>query len=72
MYYWIKWEVLDMPRFKKIYIEITNRCNLKCDYCHNSEFSNRDDDMTTEEILRLIESIKKLMLYIIIIIILIS
>lgn len=48
-----------MKEYSSIRLEITSRCNLKCDYCHNSEFSNRDDDMTTEEILRLIESIKK-------------
>lgn len=23
----------DMPRFKKIYVEITNVCNLKCEFC---------------------------------------
>lgn len=29
-------------RFKKIYIEITNRCNLKCDFCILNNRKNRD------------------------------
>lgn len=47
-----------MRNYTSIRLEITSHCNLKCDYCHNSEYSNRKDDMTTEEIIRLISSIK--------------
>ena len=48
-----------MRNYTSIRLEITSHCNLKCDYCHNSEYSNRKDDMTTEEILLLISNIKK-------------
>ncbi len=27
----------DMDTFKKIYIEVTNRCNLSCSFCHTSD-----------------------------------
>ncbi|MBQ2937812.1 MAG: radical SAM protein [Clostridia bacterium] len=47
-----------MRDYTSIRLEITSHCNLKCDYCHNSEYSNRKDDMTTEEILLLISNIK--------------
>lgn len=47
---------------KRIYnslrLEITSQCNLKCLYCHNDDYSNNEDDMTTEEIITLIKNIK--------------
>jgi len=48
-----------MRNYTSIRLEITSRCNLKCEYCHNSEYSNRKDDMTTEEIIQLISNIKQ-------------
>lgn len=48
-----------MKGYTSIRLEITSHCNLKCDYCHNSEYSNREDDMNTENIIRLITSIKE-------------
>lgn len=48
-----------MREYSSIRLEITSHCNLKCEYCHNSEYSNREDDMTTEEILNLIRNIKQ-------------
>lgn len=48
-----------MREYSSIRLEVTSKCNLRCDYCHNSEYSNREDDMTTEEILRLIKNLKK-------------
>lgn len=48
-----------MKNYSSIRLEVTSLCNLKCEYCHNSEYSNRKDDMTTEEILQLIRSIKQ-------------
>lgn len=45
-----------MQKFKKIYIEITNRCNLSCSFCHRSDRAKAL--MPTEEfgsILRRIE-----------------
>lgn len=46
--------------YSSIRLEITSKCNLKCEYCHNSEFSNRKDDMKTEEILELITKLKEI------------
>ena len=48
-----------MRNYSSIRLEVTSQCNLKCEYCHNSEYSNRKDDMTTEEILQLIRNIKQ-------------
>ena len=48
-----------MKEYSSIRLELTSHCNLKCSYCHNSEYSNRCDDMTTEEILLLIGNLKK-------------
>ena len=45
--------------YSSIRLEITSHCNLMCEYCHNSKYSNRDDDMTTEEIMLLIRNLKK-------------
>ncbi len=47
-----------MRNYSSIRLEVTSHCNLQCEYCHNSEYSNRKDDMTTDEILRLIQNIK--------------
>jgi len=46
-----------MRKYTSIRLEITSNCNLNCEYCHNLEYSNRKDDMTTEEIIRLISDI---------------
>ncbi len=47
------------PTYSSIRLELTSHCNLACSYCHNSEYSNRDDDMTTAEIIKLIGNLKK-------------
>jgi len=53
-------EELIMERnYSSIRLEVTSHCNLKCEYCHNSEYSNRKDDMTTGEIMQLIRNIKE-------------
>ena len=48
-----------MREYSSIRLEVTSHCNLRCEYCHNSEYSNRTDDMSTEQILQLIRSIKQ-------------
>ena len=48
-----------MKNYSSIRLEITSKCNLKCEYCHNSEYSNQTDDMSTEEIIQLIRNIKQ-------------
>lgn len=45
--------------YSSIRLEITSHCNLKCEYCHNSEYSNRKDDMSTQEIKQLICNLKE-------------
>lgn len=49
-----------MKKYSSIRLEITSHCNLECKYCHNSEYSNRTDDLTTNEILNLIRNLKKI------------
>lgn len=48
-----------MRQYSSIRLELTSHCNLKCSYCHNSEYSNRCDDMTKDEIIMLIGNLKK-------------
>jgi len=45
--------------YSSIRLEVTSRCNLQCEYCHNSEYNNRTDDMTTGELMDLIRNIKE-------------
>ena len=45
--------------YTSIRLEVTSHCNLNCEYCHNSEYSNRNDDMSTEELLQLITNLKE-------------
>ena len=45
-----------MKKYKKIYIEITNNCNLKCSFC--SEVKRKRRFMTTEEFENILIKIK--------------
>lgn len=45
--------------YTSIRLEITSKCNLNCAYCHNAKFLNSKDDMTNEEIRKVISEIKK-------------
>lgn len=45
-----------MKKFKKIYVEITNRCNLKCSFCGKSNRKYRD--MTDDEFKIVVDKIK--------------
>ncbi len=48
-------------RPQKVYIHLTHHCNLECVYCYNREHRrNQCDDLTTEEIKRLIGEVKEL------------
>lgn len=45
--------------YTSIRLEVTSLCNLKCEYCHNLQYSNRADDLTTTEIITFVENMKK-------------
>lgn len=45
-----------MKKLKKIYIEITNICNLNCSFC--SKNSRKKENMTLEEFKQILEKIK--------------
>ncbi len=46
-----------MKRFKKIYIEITNICNLKCSFCPNNDLPKKE--MTLEQFEIILKKIDK-------------
>ena len=41
-----------------IYYEVTNRCNLKCEYCYNNSGKEKHSELKTEEIFRIIDYMK--------------
>lgn len=45
-----------MQKFKKIYIEITNRCNLNCSFC--SKVEKKKKDMSLEEFEEVLKKVK--------------
>ena len=45
--------------YTSIRLEVTSHCNLKCEYCHNAQYINQKDDLTTAEILMLIRNLKE-------------
>ncbi len=47
-----------MPRFKKIYIEITNRCNLKCDFCPSATLGRKGRVMTESDFIHILNEVK--------------
>ncbi len=46
---------MNKKRFKKIYREITNVCNLKCDFCIKS--NRKKEYMTTQNFIKILEKI---------------
>ncbi|MDH4318031.1 MAG: radical SAM protein, partial [Desulfobulbaceae bacterium] len=46
-----------LKKFKKIYIEITNRCNLSCSFCHRSQRPKAE--MTSATFAVIIDRIKE-------------
>lgn len=45
--------------YTSIRLEITSKCNLNCKYCHNSLYNNSEDDMSTEEIIKLVKKLNE-------------
>lgn len=46
--------------YGSIRLEVTSKCNINCLYCHNSEYANKEDDMDSDTIIKLIQDIKKI------------
>lgn len=44
--------------YTSIRLEITSKCNLNCTYCHNSDYNNLKNDMTSDELIKLITNMK--------------
>lgn len=47
-----------MPRFKKIYVEITNRCNLKCDFCPSATLGRNGKVMSEDDFKHILKQVK--------------
>ncbi|MFR9295073.1 radical SAM/SPASM domain-containing protein [Turicibacter sanguinis] len=47
-----------MPRFKKIYVEITNRCNLKCDFCPSATLGRNGKVMNEDDFKHILKEVK--------------
>ena len=45
--------------YSSIRLEITSKCNLNCSYCHNKYYNNQVNDMNYDEIIRLVDNIRK-------------
>jgi len=49
-----------LTHLAKIYLEVTNRCNLSCQTCIRNTWEETQGDITSETFARIIKSIKKL------------
>ena len=47
-----------MPRFKRVYIEITNRCNLKCDFCPSATLGRGGRMMNETDFIHILKEVK--------------
>lgn len=47
-----------MPRFKKVYVEITNRCNLKCDFCPSATLGRNGRVMSETDFAHILREVK--------------
>lgn len=47
-----------MPRFKRVYIEITNRCNLKCDFCPSATLHRSGRMMNESDFVHILKEVK--------------
>ena len=50
-----------MKKYKKVYIEITNRCNLSCDFCIKNK--RKIKDISIEEFENILEKLKPITNY---------
>ena len=47
-----------MPRFKRVYIEITNQCNLKCDFCPSAMLGRGGRMMNETDFIHILKEVK--------------
>ncbi|MDE5977500.1 MAG: SPASM domain-containing protein [Turicibacter sp.] len=47
-----------MPQFKRVYIEITNRCNLKCDFCPSATLGRGGRTMKESDFIHVLNEVK--------------
>lgn len=46
-------------KIETVYFHVTQRCNLQCEYCYNKNNLNKREELTTEEVFRVIDRLKK-------------
>lgn len=46
-------------KIETVYFHVTQRCNLQCEYCYNKNNLNKREELTTEEVFRVIDILKK-------------
>lgn len=46
-------------KYSSIRLEITSKCNLNCAYCHNKYYNNKENDMSYDDIIKLVDNIRK-------------
>ena len=51
---------MDEKRIKNIYLHLTKRCNLKCDYCYFDAGKKEDGELSLPQMLNLFGDIAKL------------
>lgn len=46
-------------RIESISVNVTNRCNLNCTFCYNRDHEDRGDELSAEEMIAALESVRK-------------
>ncbi len=46
-------------KYSSLRLEINSKCNINCKYCHNNDYSNKMDDMSFDEVIKLISELKE-------------
>jgi len=52
--------LVSIPRLQAVHLEATSRCNMRCAHCYQGELYPVSDNLTLEEIRRLIEEMEKM------------
>jgi len=49
----------DQQRFTMVFLAITNACPMRCDHCYHWEYLNEKDELSNQELVRIIQSIQE-------------